>query len=88
MAGDVFGVHAELLEDHLGESSSDVRAATSVEALRVCQQIEGDLEELAAGFQLAGRVGELVLDLRPFPLDGRQLRLDLGPWPVGAVQQI
>ncbi|MCG8914919.1 hypothetical protein L6E12_03830 [Actinokineospora sp. PR83] len=75
-------VQVQLGEDDLGESLLHGCPTTAVEGLGVTQQLQGGQEELTAGVELAGGVGQLATDFIPLPLDRSQLLLDLVPGPV------
>src|SRR6185436_7313172 len=78
---DDLGIDVKLAEDDLRDGALHGATAAPVEALWVGEEIEGGHEELAAGVELAGRIGQLALNLGALPFDHRELGLQLLTWP-------
>ncbi|WP_433578538.1 hypothetical protein [Nocardia brasiliensis] len=86
VAGDVWVVQIEPLEEGFVEQAADGVGAVAVQLLRVGHQSQGVTQHLNAEAQLGSGVGEARLDPRSLNSDVVQLRLDL-PLGHGVVRQ-
>ncbi|UOZ10187.1 hypothetical protein [Amycolatopsis sp. WQ 127309] len=73
---DDLSIDMKLAEDDLRDRPLHGAAAALVEALWVGEEIERSHEELAAGVELAGRIGQLALYLCTLTFDHRELGLE------------
>jgi hypothetical protein len=84
---DLLHVEIQLREQQSDHRSFQAFVASSVERVRVGQEVERQVEELAAAGKLAGGVSQLCFGGSTFAGDGRELGLELVAWPVWLVEQ-